>query len=121
MVKIFPQSSGKLLLYLNLISELGFLSILFAWVSLNSVCYLWQFLPVGCLLQVHDFSPYVDFPISRFPDFLTSCSHLQSYYLPDHALSFFTHLFWSISHRAMITCHNFLFFFFFFLLRVTRK
>lgn len=70
-----------------------------------------SFYPSVAFSKYHDRSPYMDFHSSRFPDFLISCAQLQSYYLSDHALSFFTYLFWRISHREMSTCHIFFFFF----------
>ena len=100
----------------NLISELDFwtwfLSILLLGSLWTQFIYV-SFYPSVAFTKYHDFSPYMDFHSSRFPDFLISYAHLQSYYLSDHALSFFTYLFWSISHRAMITCHTFFSLFFY--------
>ena len=116
MVKICPQSSGKLILYLNLISELG--SLVYYCLGLSELSLFMavftHLLPspnTMISLLIWTFI-LLDFRNS-WPLVLT-CSHITCQIMP-----FFTFLFWSISHRAMITCHTFLFFIF--LLRVTEN
>lgn len=76
-----------------------------AWVSLDSV-YLWHFLTH--LLPSPSTMIYLPIWTLIFLDFQTSWPlvYLYSYYLSDHALYFFTYLFWSPSPRAMITRHT---------------